>query len=181
MNSPAHLQLGIMQSHAITCTHMHSHAITCTRMHSPAHLQLGIMLVLAFSEPLLDEPRLRVLVQFVRGMIMAILGAELIEVRLAAHLMREVIKGHQWSSEVIGGHRRSSRSVWPFTEPEALVTALSSVFSSSVTTWLPVALTPSPDEGGHRRSSEVIKCHRRSSVALTPSHRRPWRPQSPFC
>jgi hypothetical protein len=121
-------------------------------------------------------------------MIMAVLGAELIEVRLAAHLMREVIKGHQrssevikghqWSSEVIGGHRRS---VWPLTEPEALVTALSSVFSSSVTTWLPVALTPSPDEGGHRRSSEVIKCHRRSSVALTPSHRRPWRPQSPFC
>ena len=93
----------------------------------------------------------------------------------------EVIRGHRRSSEVIGGHRRSSRSVWPLTEPEALVTALSSVFSSSVTTWLPVALTPSPDEGGHRRSSNVIKCHRRSSVALTPSHRRPWRPQSPFC
>jgi hypothetical protein len=77
-------------------------------MHSPAHLQLGIMLVLAFSEPLLDEPRLRVLVHLVRGMIMAILGAELIEVRLAAHLMREVIKGHWRSSVVIRGHRRSS-------------------------------------------------------------------------
>ena len=80
-------------------------------MHSPAHLQLGIMLVLAFSEPLLDEPRLRVLVHLVRGMIRAVLGAELIEVRLAAHLMREVIKGHQGSSVVIRGHRRSSEVI----------------------------------------------------------------------
>jgi len=80
-------------------------------MHSPAHLQLGIMLVLAFSEPLLDEPRLRVLVHLVRGMIMAILGAELIEVRLAAHLMREVIKCHRRSSVVIRGHRRSSEVI----------------------------------------------------------------------
>ena len=59
------------------------------------------MLVLSFSESLLDEPRLRVLVHLVRGMIMAALGPELVEVRLAAHLMRDIIGSHQRSSELI--------------------------------------------------------------------------------
>ena len=95
-----------------------------SRGHSPAHLQLGIMLVLSFLETLLDEPRLRVLVHLVRGMIMAALGPELVEVRLAAHLMRDIIGGHQRSSElvkvrlaahlmrdIIGGHQRSSELI----------------------------------------------------------------------
>ena len=95
-----------------------------SRVYSPAHLQLGIMLVLSFSETLLDEPRLRVLVHLVRGMIMAALGPELVKVRLAAHLMRDIIGGHQRSSElvkvrlaahlmrdIIGSHQRSSELV----------------------------------------------------------------------
>ena len=82
------------------------------------------MLVLSFSESLLDEPRLRVLVHLVRGMIMAALGPELVEVRLAAHLMRDIIGGHQRSSElvkvrlaahlmrdIIGSHQRSSELI----------------------------------------------------------------------
>ena len=82
------------------------------------------MLVLSFSETLLDEPRLRVLVHLVRGMIMAALGPELVKVRLAAHLMRDIIGGHQRSSElvkvrlaahlmrdIIGSHQRSSELV----------------------------------------------------------------------
>ena len=82
------------------------------------------MLVLSFSETLLDEPRLRVLVHLVRGMIMAALGPELVEVRLAAHLMRDIIGGHQRSSElvkvrlaahlmrdIIGSHQRSSELI----------------------------------------------------------------------
>ena len=82
------------------------------------------MLVLSFSETLLDEPRLRVLVHLVRGMIMAALGPELVKVRLAAHLMRDIIGGHQRSSElvkvrlaahlmrdIIGSHQRSSELI----------------------------------------------------------------------
>ena len=82
------------------------------------------MLVLSFSETLLDEPRLRVLVHLVRGMIMAALGPELVKVRLAAHLMRDIIGSHQRSSElvkvrlaahlmrdIIGSHQRSSELI----------------------------------------------------------------------
>ena len=53
------------------------------------------------------------------------------------HLMRQVIRGHQRSSEVIRGHQRVS--------PTGLAT---------------------PGQAGHQRSSEVIRGHQRSSEVI---------------
>jgi hypothetical protein len=72
----------------------------------------------------------------------------------------EAIRGHQWSSEVIRGHLAAHP------DPDRCIRC------SSV--HMPRALIVAshehlvvPDEGGHQRSSEVIRAHQRSSEVIS--------------
>ena len=69
--------------------------------------------------------------------------------------MREVIRGHQRSSEVIRGHQRSS----------ALISALQKRERSSEI--IRDHQRSSEVIGGHQRSSEVIRIHQRSSEVIS--------------